>query len=52
LVQVVNLLELAPGVLIELTLAGQNMELLQEFHALPGADFVDQKMANDRFRCR
>ena len=38
LVEVVDLLEFAPGVLVELALAGQDVQLLQERDRLAGAD--------------
>jgi hypothetical protein len=39
LVEVVDLLELAPAVLVELAVAGQDVQLLEQLDRLAGADF-------------
>jgi hypothetical protein len=38
--QVIDLLELAPAVLVHLAVARQDMEFLEQFDGLAGADFV------------
>ena len=40
-VKVVNLLELAAAVLVELALAGQDVQFLEQFDGLPRTEFVD-----------
>ena len=42
LVEVIDLLELAPGVLVELAVAGQDVQFLEQFDGLPGTDFRDR----------
>jgi hypothetical protein len=37
LVQVIDLLELAPAVLVELAVAGQDVQFLEQFDRLPGS---------------
>jgi hypothetical protein len=39
LVEVIDLLQLAPAVLVELAVAGQDVQFLEQFNGLPGADF-------------
>jgi hypothetical protein len=41
--QVVDLLELAPAVLVELAVAGQEVQFLEQFDRLPGPDFGDRR---------
>jgi hypothetical protein len=36
---VIDLLQLAPRVLVELAVAGQDVQFLEQFDGLPGADF-------------
>jgi hypothetical protein len=43
--QVVDLLELAPTVLIELAVARQDVQLLEQFDRLPKPDFGESQQA-------
>ena len=42
--QVIDLLELAPAVLVELAVSGQDMQFLEQFERLPGPDLVGQRV--------
>jgi hypothetical protein len=41
LIEMIDLLQLAPAVLVELAVAREDMQLLQQFDGLFGADFGD-----------
>ncbi|KFB72064.1 MAG: hypothetical protein AW09_002763 [Candidatus Accumulibacter phosphatis] len=43
--EVMDLLELAPAVLVELAVAGQDVQRLEQFDRLPGPDFGDRRQA-------
>ena len=50
--QVVDLLELAPRVLVELAVAGEDVQLLEQFDRLAGAYFGRQGVGRcSRFAC-
>ena len=42
LVQVVHLLELAPRILVQNTVAGEDVQLLEQLHSLPGTNFCQR----------